>query len=63
MSDNDKRSSLLLRGVNYGKKVLQYGPQFVGVSDFEKWKKKLLAKEADKAQFNKLFLLVICEKS
>jgi hypothetical protein len=63
VSDNDKRSSLLLRGVIYSKKVLQYWPQFVGVADFEKWKKKLLAKEADKVQFNKLFLLVICEKS
>ncbi len=63
MYGKDKRLSLLLRGLNYSKKVLWHWPQFVGVADFEKWKKKLLAKEADMAQSYKLFLLVIFEKS
>ncbi len=57
VSDNDKRSSLLLRGVIYSKKVLQYWPQFVGVSDFEKWKKNFWQKKPTRPNSIKYFYM------
>ncbi len=57
VSDNDKRSSLLLKGVNYSKKVLWHWPQFVGVADFEKWKKNFWQKKP--TRFNSIKYLYL----